>query len=267
MSLATFILVTLVFAMLAVVARQLRVPNAVPVLAVVFLIYVTFELFSDDSTSGTTLPHPVQMEEEESFVENRVEETDTVTVENVPVEVVALDTVQESVEELNTGEVNEVVVVEPVIEVEEVGVDMEAVAKDGEPTPAADSPSVVLRKFLICRDVNEKTREVIRPGKEFPGDVGKLFCFTAVKAEALRDSIIHVWYYNNWEMTRVPIEVLRGNFYRVWSHKTILPKWTGDWYVAVINSKGEEIGRKEFRIMPSAGDEPVVIDTLQESKE
>ena len=228
----TIILIAVVFVMLAVAARQMKLPYAVPVLVAVFAIYLAFEIMDFMFFSGT-----------ESKGEKQV--TPDVVLPPEPEPEPAPEPEPEP---------------EPEIEVEPA--ELIAVA---EPEPVEEEepgPPIVVRKFLICRDVNEKAREVIRPADKFPGDVGKLFCFTAVKSEALRDTITHVWYYNSREINRVSIEVLRGNFYRVWSWKTILPQWTGEWHVVVINSHGEELGRKEFRITPVPGEEPAVTDTL-----
>ena len=228
----TIILIAVVFVMLAVAARQMKLPYAVPVLVAVFAIYLAFEIMDFMFFSGT-----------ESKGEKQV--TPDVVLPPEPEPEPAPEPEPEP---------------EPEIEVEPA--ELIAVA---EPEPVEEEepgPPIVVRKFLICRDVNEKAREVIRPADKFPGDVGKLFCFTAVKSEALRDTITHVWYYNSREINRVSIEVLRGNFYRVWSWKTILPQWTGEWYVSVVSSDGEELGRKEFRIIPVPGEEPAVTDTL-----
>ena len=78
----------------------------------------------------------------------------------------------------------------------------------------------------------------------------------------LRDTIFHVWYYNNRKINTVPIKILRGKSFRVWSWKTISPQRTGKWHVSVVSSDGEELGRKEFRIIPVSGEEPAVTDTL-----
>ena len=228
----TIILIAVVFVMLAVAARQMKLSYAVPVLVAVFVIYLAFEIMDFMFFSGT-----------ESKGEKQV--TLDVVLPPEPEPEPAPEPKPEP---------------EPEIEVEPA--ELIAVA---EPEPVEEEepgPPIVVRKFLICRDVNEKAREVIRPADKFPGDVGKLFCFTAFKSVALRDTITHVWYYNSREINRVSIEVLRGNFYRVWSWKTILPQWTGEWHVVVINSHGEELGRKEFRIIPVPGKEPAVTDTL-----
>jgi len=228
----TIILIAVVFVMLAVAARQMKLSYAVPVLVAVFVIYLAFEIMDFMFFSGT-----------ESKGEKQV--TPDVVLPPEPEPEPAPEPEPEP---------------EPEIEVEPA--ELIAVA---EPEPVEEEepgPPIVVRKFLICRDVNEKAREVIRPADKFPGDVGKLFCFTAFKSVALRDTITHVWYYNSREINRVSIEVLRGNFYRVWSWKTILPQWTGEWHVVVINSHGEELGRKEFRIIPVPGKEPAVTDTL-----
>jgi hypothetical protein len=234
MSLMTIILIAVVFVMLAVAARQMKLPYAVPVLVAVFAIYLTFEITDFMFFSST-----------ESKGEKQVSPDVVLPPEPEPEPEPAPEPEPEP---------------EPEIEVEPA--ELIAVA---EPEPVEEEepgPPIVVRKFLICRDVNEKAREVIRPADKFPGDVGKLFCFTAFKSVALRDSIFHIWYYNDREINRVAMEIERGNFFRVWSWKTILPQWTGEWYVSVVSSDGEELGRKEFRIIPVPGEESAVTDTL-----
>ena len=238
MSLMTIILIAVVFVMLAVAARQMKLPKAVPVLVAVFVVYLAFEITDFRFFSGTDSKEEKQvtpkavLKPEVPVPEAEVEVEASSEAETVPVE--------------QPAEVPEVVpAAEPKPVVEE------------EPGPPRGG-----RKVRSSRGGDEKAREVIRPADKFPGDVGKLFCFTAFKSVALRDTIFHIWYYNDQEINRVAMEIERGNFYRIWSWKTILPQWTGEWYVAVINSDGEELGRKEFRIVPVPGEEPAVADTL-----
>ena len=228
----TIILIAVVFVMLAVAARQMKLPYAVPVLVAVFAIYLAFEITDFMFFSGT-----------ESKGEKQVSPDVVLPPEPEPEPAPEPEPEPEPEIEVEPAELIAVAEPEPVEE-EEPG------------------PPIVVRKFLICRDVNEKAREVIRPADKFPGDVGKLFCFTAFKSVALRDSIFHIWYYNDREINRVAMEIERGNFFRVWSWKTILPQWTGEWYVSVVSSDGEELGRKEFRIIPVPGEESAVTDTL-----
>ena len=222
----TIILIAVVFVMLAVAARQMKLPYAVPVLVAVFVIYLAFEIMDFMFFSGT-----------ESKGEKQV--TPDVVLPPEPEPEPAPEP-------------------EPEIEVEPA--ELIAVA---EPEPFEEEPGPpVVVQFLICRDVDEKAREAIRQADEFPEDVGKLFCFTAIKSVMLRDTIFHVWYYNNRKINTVPIKILRGKSFRVWSWKTISPQRTGKWHVSVVSSDGEELDRKEFRIIPVSGEEPAVTDTL-----
>ncbi len=230
MSLMTIILIAVVFVMLAVAARQMKLPYAVPVLVAVFAIYLAFEITDFMFFSGT-----------ESKGEKQVSPDVVLPPEPEP----------EPAPEPEPEP-------EPEIEVEPA--ELIAVA---EPEPFEEEPGPpVVVQFLICRDVDEKAREAIRQADEFPEDVGKLFCFTAIKSVMLRDTIFHVWYYNNRKINTVPIKILRGKSFRVWSWKTISPQRTGKWHVSVVSSDGEELDRKEFRIIPVSGEEPAVTDTL-----
>ncbi|MFO7602504.1 MAG: DUF2914 domain-containing protein [Gammaproteobacteria bacterium] len=51
---------------------------------------------------------------------------------------------------------------------------------------------------------------------------------------------VHRWEYNGEVMAEVSFNV-RGPRWRVWSSKTFVPGWTGDWKVSVLNGAGEVI--------------------------
>lgn len=66
---------------------------------------------------------------------------------------------------------------------------------------------------------------------------GKLYCFTRVLGSAGRDKVIHVWRREGQEMARIELP-LRSDDFRTWSVKTILPTWSGQWQVDVVDNAG-----------------------------
>lgn len=58
-------------------------------------------------------------------------------------------------------------------------------------------------------------------------------------------TLSHRWEYRGEVMAEVPISVDHDRW-RAWSSKQLLPVWTGDWTVSVINSEGEVIASETF---------------------
>ena len=68
--------------------------------------------------------------------------------------------------------------------------------------------------------------------------VGKLFCFTRIVGADEGARIFHVWYRGDQEMARVELPVRSSNW-RTWSSKKLLPGWTGNWRVDVVDDQGQ----------------------------
>lgn len=81
----------------------------------------------------------------------------------------------------------------------------------------------------------------------YPASVGRLFCFTRVTGAAGDTSVTHVWYRNGVEMLRVELPV-RSADWRTWSAKTILPEWTGEWKVEVLDAGGKPLTAIPFTL-------------------
>ena len=56
---------------------------------------------------------------------------------------------------------------------------------------------------------------------------------------------IHRWEYDGKVVAEVEFNV-KGPRWRVWSSKSFVPQWTGDWKVSVINGAGEVISEKKL---------------------
>lgn len=56
---------------------------------------------------------------------------------------------------------------------------------------------------------------------------------------------IHRWEYDGKVVAEVEFNV-KGPRWRVWSSKSLVPQWTGDWKVSVINGAGEVISEKNL---------------------
>ena len=87
-------------------------------------------------------------------------------------------------------------------------------------------------------------KEPVDQIKELTTDSSKIYFFTEITGmEGL--TMIHRWEYNDKVMAEVPFEV-RANRWRVWSSKNLLPSWTGEWQVSVVDEGGNVLARESF---------------------
>ena len=96
-------------------------------------------------------------------------------------------------------------------------------------------PALQIDAASICRDVVD--RAPVGVGDVFSKEQGKLFCFTRIVGAALDTTISHNWYYQETLMATVPLAV-RSSDWRTYSSKTLLPEWTGEWKVEVVDQGG-----------------------------
>ncbi len=83
--------------------------------------------------------------------------------------------------------------------------------------------------------------------ESYPVTVEKLYCFTRITGAVGETSVIHVWYHEEEEMARVELPV-RSPDWRTWSSKTILPSWTGDWKVEILDSEENLLATVPFSL-------------------
>lgn len=81
----------------------------------------------------------------------------------------------------------------------------------------------------------------------YPSTVGQLYCFTHLTGAEGETSITHVWFFGDQEVSRVTLPVRSANW-RTWSGKTILPQWTGEWRVEILDASGEVLMKVPFTL-------------------
>lgn len=120
------------------------------------------------------------------------------------------------------------------------------------PMPAASAPaaedksgfsrgSVVRSAFTT----GIKDHQPVDDLKTISTDQKKVYYYTELR-DMSGQTATHRWEYNGKVMAEVKFNV-RGPRWRVWSTKTMLPGWTGDWKVSVINGAGEVISEDVFK--------------------
>jgi hypothetical protein len=100
-------------------------------------------------------------------------------------------------------------------------------------------------EVVITTDIID--RSPVDAIESYSSDVGKIYCFTRIEGALEETSVSHVWYYEDEEMARITLPV-RSSYWRTWSSKNILPAWTGDWRVEILNEDGVRIKSISFNL-------------------
>jgi len=68
-------------------------------------------------------------------------------------------------------------------------------------------------------------------------------------------TVTHRWEYQGKTMGEVKFDV-GGPRWRVWSSKTLLPQWTGEWRVSIIDGSGNKVGEETFNYTEAKSEAP-----------
>ncbi len=98
--------------------------------------------------------------------------------------------------------------------------------------------SVVRSAFT--REIDE--REPMENLQNLTNDNGQVKFFTELR-DMSGQTAIHRWEYDGKVVAEIEFNV-KGPRWRVWSSKSFVPQWTGDWKVSVVNGAGEVISEK-----------------------
>lgn len=110
----------------------------------------------------------------------------------------------------------------------------------------AQSQAMDVVEGLITTQISD--RQPVDSVQSYPASSGKLFCFTRIIGAAGDSRVFHVWYHGEREMARVELSV-RSSDWRTWSSKSLLPGWTGDWRVEVVDDEGNLLQTISFSLL------------------
>lgn len=100
--------------------------------------------------------------------------------------------------------------------------------------------SVVRSAFTRTIDEREPTENL----EKLTNENEQVKFFTELR-DMSGQTAIHRWEYDGKVVAEVEFNV-KGPRWRVWSSKSFVPQWTGDWKVSVINGAGEIISEKNL---------------------
>ncbi len=111
-------------------------------------------------------------------------------------------------------------------------------------TATIDEP-VMTVEAQVCTAIEERIPS--GTATAFGADVDKLFLWCRITGAVDTTVVSHLWLYEGKEMATVELPV-RSTSWRTWSSKTILPEWTGQWEVRVLDTDGEVLSSTLFTI-------------------
>jgi hypothetical protein len=83
--------------------------------------------------------------------------------------------------------------------------------------------------------------------ESFPRDVGRLWCYSKIAGGGEWDSVVHRWYYEERLMAEVSLAI-NSPLYRTYSSKNIIPGWTGQWRVDIVDTEGTVLKTLYFTV-------------------
>ncbi len=124
-------------------------------------------------------------------------------------------------------------------------------AQDEPPPPSSTValvPGVLSAAAMVfSHDYDPARRAPVDTISTFASDVGRVVCFTRVLGAAEPTHVTHVWYHEGRTMAKVELKIGSPD-YRTYSSKNILPAWTGQWEVKVLDAAGTVVEAATFRV-------------------
>ncbi len=115
--------------------------------------------------------------------------------------------------------------------------------------PEASGISVGRMKF--CRAI--KDREPQQAADRFPSDIEQVYCFTVILNAGAETHVVHKWYHQEKLMAEVKLTA-RGEYWRTWSSKRMLPEWSGTWRVDVVSADGQVLKSLSFQLVAAGAE-------------
>ena len=116
---------------------------------------------------------------------------------------------------------------------------------NSDPATVAVRRGEVVRAAFTTSIVDREPQGTI---SELTTEHNKVYYFTELSGMTGR-RIIHRWEYKGKVMAEIPFEV-RGPRWRVYSVKSLLPSWTGEWTAATVDEDGRVLALNTLEYKP-----------------
>lgn len=123
-------------------------------------------------------------------------------------------------------------------------------------TPKPTSGTVA-RAIFTSQMVDREPTNILT---ELANDTQRVYFFTDLR-DMTGQIITHQWEYAGNVMAEVKFKVGDGHRWRVYSSKNLLPEWTGEWKVSVIDENGSTLKVSTLNYIPAASSDKANSDT------
>jgi hypothetical protein len=113
------------------------------------------------------------------------------------------------------------------------------------PAASPAQTSELKAEIQVCTAITD--RMPTGAGTSFDANVGQLYCWSKITGSKTETTVKHVWMHNGKEVAGVELPV-KSVAWRTLSQKKIMPSWTGDWEVKVVDASGNELGSVKFTV-------------------
>jgi len=107
------------------------------------------------------------------------------------------------------------------------------------------APALEVVEMGFGNGYDREARALIGEQAEFPAETGTVYCRTRIVGAAEPTSVTHVWYRDGKTVAHVELTVGSPDW-RTVSSKQLLPSWTGDWEVRVLDEAGNLLRAEAF---------------------
>ena len=97
---------------------------------------------------------------------------------------------------------------------------------------------------VVCREIVNNACE--GADTTFQNGIGKVWGFSQVVN--VPDKIIHVWFYKDRELGRIPMNAPNASRWRTWSNVTVARNMLGPWRLEVRDGAGKVLASFSFKI-------------------
>ena len=210
--------VTIVFFVLVLFSYWQKLTRYVPYLAIVYLAFLLFTIFSYSDTTA------YQQEDNNNIVEDSME------LEVMMIEDSVVQSAGENIQ-ASTG-----MEVKPFVAPKQ--------PQDNKPK------SIFVQRLVVCEDIDLKQRKPVRIRDVFIDTTSKIYCFAGLRNPERSENITHVWKFNGEPYATVHMNVSVSDYFRCWSYITPRENSAGQWNIAVLDDERNVLKEVDFTIVP-----------------
>ena len=210
--------VTIVFFVLVLFSYWQKLTRYVPYLAIVYLAFLLFTIFSYPDTTA------YQQEDNNNIVEDSME------LEVMMIEDSVVQSAGENIQ-ASTG-----MEVKPFVAPKQ--------PQDNKPK------SIFVQRLVVCENIDLKQRKPLRIRDVFIDTTSKIYCFAGLRNPERSENITHVWKFNGEPYATVHMNVSVSDYFRCWSYITPRENSAGQWNIAVLDDERNVLKEVDFTIVP-----------------